>query len=202
MKPLYDFVVYLPKRVKDTVNVGGQEIFLDSKFNEFEHRINYAEIVATPLKYNTGAKVGDMLFIHHHVMDHGGAQCLDYKEHLYKVGYNEGGGFNTQCYAYKSKETGEIHMMTDWIFVEEVEQPKLKSAVIELIETEKVLNRFGRVWCDSQYLNERGVKKGDIVFFEKNADYEMDVDGKKVWRMMFEHLIFIADENYLEVYDR
>jgi co-chaperonin GroES (HSP10) len=92
--------------------------------------------------------------------------------------------------------------MTDWVFVEEVEQPKLKSDIIELIETEKPLNRFGKIWCDSAYLNERGVKKGDIVFFEKNADYEMVVDGKKVWRMMFEHLIFVADENYLEVYNR
>lgn len=202
MKPLYDFIVYLPKRVKETVNVGGQELFLDSKFNEFEHRINYAEIVGTPLKHETGAKIGDLLFIHHHVMDYGGAQCIDAKKHLYKVGYSESGGFSTQCYAYKSKETGKVHMMTDWVFVEEIEQPKLKSSVIELIETEKPMNRFGRVWCDSEYLNERGVKTGDIVFFEKNADYEMDVDGKKVWRMMFEHLIFIADENYLEVYDR
>lgn len=195
MKPLYDFIVYLPKRVKDTVTIGGQEIYLESKFNEFEHRINYAEIVAVPLKYQTGAEVGDMLFIHHHVMDYGGAQCIDREKHLYKVVYNPEGGFGTQCYAYKKKDTGTIHMMTDWVFVEPVEQPKkLKSDVIEIIETEEPVNEYGRVWSDSPFLNENGVYKGDIVRFEKNADYSMDVDGKKVWRMMFNHLMFVTDE--------
>ena len=78
--------------------------------------------------------------------------------------------------------------MTDWVFVDEVEQPKLKSEVIELIETEKPLNRFGRIWCDSAYLNERGVKKGDIVFFQKNADYEMEIDGEKLYRVLIGHI--------------
>jgi co-chaperonin GroES (HSP10) len=90
-------------------------------------------------------------------------------------------------------------MMTDWVFVEPVEQPgKTKSDIIEIIQTEETVNEYGRVWSDSPFLNENGVYKGDIVRFEKNADYSMDVDGKKVWRMMFGHLMFVTDESAIK----
>jgi len=38
MKPLKYFIVDIPKTTADTFTVGEKEFFLDSKFNEFEHR--------------------------------------------------------------------------------------------------------------------------------------------------------------------
>jgi co-chaperonin GroES (HSP10) len=38
-----------------------------------------------------------------------------------------------------------------------------------------------------------GIKKGDVVYFAKDADYEMDIEGKKLWRMSVNHLLAIID---------
>ena len=68
MKALYHFIVKIPKAVKDTIKVGDQEMYLDSKWNEFQNRVSSAEIVAVPEKYNTGAQPGDLLYFHHNVV--------------------------------------------------------------------------------------------------------------------------------------
>ena len=39
---------------------------------------------------------------------------------------------------------------------------------------------------------EVGVEIGDVVYFSKNSDYEMEVDGKKVWRMLVSDLMYVA----------
>lgn len=56
MKALHHFIVRVPKRFEDTIEVGGQELYLDSKWNEFENRIAYGEIVSVPLRYGSDAK--------------------------------------------------------------------------------------------------------------------------------------------------
>ena len=55
MNPLRDFIIHLPKKVNDTVNVGGVELYMETKFDEFNHRYNFAEITAVPTKYKLGA---------------------------------------------------------------------------------------------------------------------------------------------------
>ena len=68
MKALYHFIVKIPKPVKNTIKVGDQEMYLDSKWNEFQNRVSSAEIVAVPEKHNTGAEPGDLLYFHHNVV--------------------------------------------------------------------------------------------------------------------------------------
>jgi len=191
MQCLDSFIVHVPKTVKDTVSIGGQELYLSTKFNEFEHRIPKGTVVATPKRYNTPVKVGDTVYLHHHVTIDG-MQIMDEKKGYYRAEYSPEGGFVTQVYAYENEEG--VHMLTNWVFVEPVKQPEgLKSEILELVEFEPVENRYGRILYDSEALAELGVKKGDIVYFARNADYEMVVAGKKVWRMNLEHVLAICD---------
>lgn len=67
MNALNHFIVNVPKTHEDTIKLGDTEIFLESKFNEFDHRISHGEIVSVPMRYDTGAKPGDTLIFHHHV---------------------------------------------------------------------------------------------------------------------------------------
>ena len=67
MNALNHFIVNVPKKHEDTIKLGDTEIFLESKFNEFDHRISHGEIVSTPLRYSVDAKPGDTLIFHHHV---------------------------------------------------------------------------------------------------------------------------------------
>ena len=62
MKPLDLFVVELDKQIKDTITTdGGLELYVDSKWNEFEHRVTAGPVVCAPLKHDTGVEPGDTL---------------------------------------------------------------------------------------------------------------------------------------------
>ena len=180
MKPLYYFIVHIPKAVNDTIKVGESELYLDSKFNEFQHRAYEGEVVGIPLKYNTGVDIGDTLYFHHHVVLGGNhlvyngqqlnenkdrrGQLVDGEQGLYYVTYDGGNDpFVCQAYAHKSKKSGKVKILGEWIFLTPAEQ-------------------------DAELLEELGLHEGDKVFFMKNADYLMEVDGEKLYRVYLQHI--------------
>ena len=131
MQALNLFIVRLPKKFKDTIEVAGQELYLASKFNEFENRYNYGEIISVPAKYDTGASVGDTLYFHHHI-------CVESKYHLqedlYMVQYEPDGGYGSHAYAFQ-RPSGSVVMLSDWVFVrppEKEDEQKTTSGIILL----------------------------------------------------------------------
>lgn len=189
------FLVRLPKRFKDTITVAGKELYLDNRFDEFNNRINEGEVVATPKKYETGVSVGDTLYFHHHVVVDKG-QKFQYDEDskdVYIVYYNPEDIRNSQAIAYKHngivKELG-------WILLEPIEEEKetvLPSGLI-LVEKEETPKKEGRVAFDSLFFQENDVKVGDVVGFLKNRDYEIEIDGKKFWRMRHDDIVYVRKE--------
>ena len=61
MKPIRYFIVKVDKAVNDTIEVAGQEMYLDTRFNEFSHRAFEGEVMGVPQRYKTGVSVGDTL---------------------------------------------------------------------------------------------------------------------------------------------
>ena len=206
MKPIRFFVVKVPKAVNDTIEIAGQEMYLDTRFNEFAHRAFSGEVVGVPQRYKTGVSVGDTLYFHHHVLLGGnhmvyGNQQFNEAKHkrgqfifedkdLYYVGWD--GGYDPhscQAYAYKSKETGEVRLLGHWIFLVPAKQEdELTSKVLELVQNKKPYNQYGYVRYPSDRLEELGLKPGDKVFIQKNADYEMEIDGEKLYRVLLSHI--------------
>ena len=189
MQALNLFIVRLPKKFKDTVEVAGQELYLASKFNEFENRYNYGEIVSTPAKFNTGASVGDTLYFHHHI-------CVESKYHLqedlYMVQYEPDGGYGSHAYAFQPP-SGSVVMLSDWVFVrppEKEDEQKTTSGII-LLEQESKVEDHGEIIYSSDAIEEAGAKAGDTVYFSKSSDYAMEVNGEKVWRMRINDLLYV-----------
>lgn len=58
MDMLHYFVVKLDKLLQDEIKLGDQNIYMETKFNEFEHRVCEGEVVSVPKKYDTPVKVG------------------------------------------------------------------------------------------------------------------------------------------------
>ena len=50
MKSLSKFVVRLPKKFNDSVKIGDSEIYIETKYDEFRHRVMEGEVVCCPLK--------------------------------------------------------------------------------------------------------------------------------------------------------
>jgi co-chaperonin GroES (HSP10) len=189
------FLVRLPKRFKDTITVGGKELYFDNRFDEFNSRITEGEVVAIPKKYDTGVSIGDTLYFHHHVVVDKGQkfQYDDDAKDVYIVYYNPEDIRNSQAIAYKHdgvvKELG-------WILLEPIEEDKetvLPSGLI-LVEKEETPKKEGRVAFDSLFFQENDVNIGDVVGFLKNRDYEIEIDGKKFWRMRHDDIVYVRKE--------
>jgi co-chaperonin GroES (HSP10) len=191
MKTLNFFIVYLEKRLNDTIKTaGGLELYLDPKYDEFKNRINEGEVVAAPLKYDTGVQVGDTLYFHHHVVINKG-QPLTGNDNHYLVMYDPDVAVQSQAFAYKSKDSGEVRPLSSWSILEFVEEEdEVKSDTIELVKLKESPVRKGRVSFESPWVNKMGLTEGDTVGFVKNADYRFRLDDKEYYRTRLEDIMY------------
>tara|TARA_R110000851_G_scaffold9800_10_gene36207 strand:- start:492 stop:1079 length:588 start_codon:yes stop_codon:yes gene_type:complete len=193
MKTLDIFVVELEKQFNDTMTTdSGLELYLDSKFNEFEHRVTEGPVICSPIKHNTGVKKGDTLYFHHLVVINEGQILTGNKDH-YLVRYDPEHTINNQAIAYKSKKTGKVSPLMGWALLEFTEQEELemKSNLIEIVDNKEKLPTKGRVAFNSPWLKKIGVKKDDIVGFKQNRDYRITIEGKEYYRTRAEDLMYV-----------
>jgi len=196
MKTLDLFVVELEKQLNDTLTTeSGLELYVDTRFNEFEHRVTEGPVVSPPIKHNTGVEPGDTLYFHHLVVLNEG-QALTGHENHYLVRYDPDHTINNQAIGYKSSKSGHIHPLAGWALLEPVEQEELKtkSDVIEVVELKKALPTKGRVAFEAPWLEELGLKQGDVVGFKQNRDYRIKIDDKEYYRTRKEDLLYVEHE--------
>lgn len=193
MKTLDLFVVELDKQTKDTIKTdSGLELYIDSKWNEFEHRVTEGPVVSSPLKHKTGVKKGDTLYFHHLVVMNEGQVLTGHEKH-YLVRYDPRQTINNQAIAYKSAKSGHIHPLAGWSLLEPVEQdeePGTTSDVIEIVKLEQPKVRKARVAFDAPWLKELGIGVGDVVGIKKNRDYEITIDENKYFRVRAEDILY------------
>ena len=195
MKTLDLFVVELEKQIKDTITTKeGLTLYVDSRFNEFEHRVTEGPVVSAPLKHDTGVESGDTLYFHHLVVLNEG-QVLTGKENHYLVRYDPNHTINNQAIAHKNKD-GEVKPLAGWALLEAVEQEELKtkSDVIEVVELKKKLPTKGRVAFTAPWIEDMGLEVGDVVGFKENRDYRLTIDGKEYYRTRTEDLLYVEHE--------
>ena len=193
MKTLDLFVVELEKQLNDTMTTeGGLELYVNTSLNEFEHRVTEGPVVSAPLKHNTGVESGDTLYFHHLVVLNEG-QALTGHENHYLVRYDPNHTINNQAIGYKSSKSGHIHPLAGWALLEPVVQDELKtkSDVIEVIELKKSLPTKGRIAFTAPWVEDLGLKAGDVVGFKQNRDYRIKIDGKEYYRTRTEDLLYV-----------
>tara|TARA_R100000030_G_scaffold59648_1_gene44886 strand:- start:1364 stop:1942 length:579 start_codon:yes stop_codon:yes gene_type:complete len=192
MKTMNLFVVKVDKPINDTMKTdGGLELFVDTRFNEFEHRQVFGEVVSAPLLIKNDVEPGDTLYFHHLVVVEGG-QKIPWEENHYIVKCDKQFTIGNQAFAYKKKGSDEITPLFGWCLLEEAEVEK-EEAFIEIVNTEEDLPLTGIVSFDADCLEELDVKKGDEVGFEKNMDYRVKIDGKEYYRVRSEDLLYVKE---------
>ena len=192
MKTLDLFVVEIEKLVNDTITTdSGLELYIDNRFNEFQNRTNEAVVVSAPLKYDTGVKAGDTLYFHHLVVVNDG-QPLTGEDNHYLVRFDPTATINNQAIAYKCQETGRVHPLAGWSLLEGVEEEEKKqSDLIEVVTLKESPVTKGMVAFAAPWVDELGLKVGDIVGFAKNMDYRIKIDGKEYYRTRAEDLMYV-----------
>lgn len=197
MKTLDLFVVELDKQINDTITTdNGLELYVDSKFNEFKHRVTEGPVVAAPLKHDTGVEEGDTLYFHHLVVLNEGQVLTGHDKH-YLVRYDPEQTINNQAIAYKSSKSGHIYTLGGWALLTPVEEDHEAGEQSDLIELVKLTESPVRKACiafDAPWLEELGVGTGDIVGIKKNRDYEITIDGIKYFRVRAEDILYVEEE--------
>jgi co-chaperonin GroES (HSP10) len=196
MKTFNLFVVKLEKRFDDkVVTDSGLELYMDTKFNEFENRITEGPVVCVPFKYDTGVEEGDTLYFHHLVVMGGdnNGQIFTEEDNTYIVNYDPVHAIGNQAIAYKSQKDGKIRCLTGWCLLEPIEQEELslKSDLIEIVDHSEKLPTKGEVAHLCKEGEELGLKTGDVVGFKQNRDYRLTIDGQEYYRTRAEDLMYV-----------
>ena len=196
MKTLDLFIVELEKQINDTIKTeSGLELYVESKWNEFKHRVTEGPVVSAPLKHNTGVQKGDTLYFHHLVVLNEGQVLTGHDKH-YLVRYDPEHTINNQAIAYKSQESGNIYTLGGWALLTPVEEdpdPGEQSDLIEVVKLEESPVRKARIAFDAPWLEELGVHSGDVVGIKKNRDYEITIDDVKYFRVRAEDILYVEE---------
>jgi co-chaperonin GroES (HSP10) len=196
MKTLDLFVVELEKQLKDTIKTdSGFELYVDPKFKDFEHRVTDGPVVCSPLRHDTGVKEGDTLYFHHLVVLNEG-QVLTGEDKHFLVRYDPEYTVNNQAIAYKCQETGDIQPLAGWSLLEHVEEvdPSVQSDIIETVSLKEGTVTKARVAFMAPWLEELGLKVGDIVGIKRDMDYKIIIDDKPYYRVRAEDLLYVEEE--------
>lgn len=195
MKALDYFVVELDKLINDTIETSnGVELFLDSRFNEFDNRVVEGPVVSVPHKYDTPVRTGDTLYFHHHVVVSGGNAISDDPRHFW-VKYDPQVCINNHAIAYKDQDSGEIFPLGEWCLMNPVGQEKdFASEIVEIIQTNRRPPKTAELWKGNALTEEMDLEEGTIVGFRKNMDYSIKIDGKERYRVDANDLLFVYND--------
>lgn len=191
MNLLYYFVVKLPKRFNDELEVGDQTLYIETKFNEFEHRVNEGEVVHTPLKFDTPVQPGDTLYFHHNVVINGGMPFADYEDH-YVVSFDPDVAVNSHAYAYTPQGSSLVLPLPGWSVLKPAFEDEVSHSMFEVVDHTPPTRTTGVVVAGSYDLHKLGVHAGDTVGFKKNRDYSFKVDGDEYFRTRTEDLLYVV----------
>lgn len=71
---------------------------------------------------------------------------------------------------------------------------KVTSDLIEVVSLKEELPTQGRVAFTAPWIEELGLKVGDVVGFQENRDYRIKIDGQEYYRTRTEDLLYVVQE--------
>ena len=192
MKSPLNFIVKIDSTTNDKMKTdSGLELYIDTRFNEFDHRTTEGEVLAVPEKRDTPVEVGDTLYFHHHVVLNGGMPISELDK-WYMVIYNPHNAAYNQAIAYKSKKTGKVNSIKGWCLLEPDQEDRERpvESEIEVVKLKETPVTTGVVSFPSKELDDLGVSDGDVVGFKKNRDYRIKINEKEYYRVAVTELLY------------
>ena len=177
MKSVYDFIIEpLGETYNNKKNIGGKELVLNTKIENYKFINNVAKVVETPLAYKTPIKKGDLILIHHNVFrtfyDIKGKKKKSrswFKEDLYFCSLD-------QVYLYKNKKDDDFKSINNRCFIK-----PLKSKRKFSVDKEQKL--IGILKIGNSSLEAAGVREGDLVGYTPYGEYDFIINDERLYCM-------------------
>ena len=179
MKSLFNYIISTESRYNNKVNVDQKELILNTEISERDYMfVNRIGTIVNEPAYGVTLKTpkkGDTVIVHHNVFrrwidirgeEKNSASFL--KENEYFVAPD-------QIFAYKRNK--EWHCQNEYCFVSPLD---IKDASYP--ETEQKLK--GELVYSNDELGSLGITLGDIVGFTPDSEYEFEIEGKKLYRIL------------------
>lgn len=177
LKSIDRYVVMVDRTKEDSVKVGDTELFLDTRFNEYEHVTQCGTVVQFPASekfYVDDVKLGDTIYFHHFV-------CSQENDVSSYFGGEKNHYLVEKMNIYARTRGEHTCALQNFVFltpIEEKEEDIKTESGIYLKPVERKVWRKGVVRYS---VNPR--LKGLTVCFKHNHDYEMTVAGERLYRM-------------------
>lgn len=179
MRSPYNFIVKPNKgrRYDNIKEVGGIDLIVSSSQEDHTVSNRYATVVETPIDYDGEIQKGDTLLVHHNVFkyyyDMKGRQKSGksyFMDDLFLVD-------DYQYYLYL--HNGQWKSKDEFCFVKPIPREEY---YLHAPGTDQPL--MGKVVYTNNVLLKHGVDKGQLVSFLPDSEYEFEVDGQKLYRVL------------------
>lgn len=177
MRSLYNYIISTESRYNNKTDVGDKELILNTEVTERDHHFvnRIGKVLSTPINFDLPISIGDEVIIHHNVFrrwydvrgnERNSASFID--EDKYAVYYD-------QIFAYKRND--EWRALPDYCFVKPLANEDKWSTLSE----QKLV---GELMYSNDYLESLGLAIGDVVGFTPSSEYEFNIDGTKLYRIL------------------
>ena len=198
MKLIKEYLISADKYLNRTLPIRGYDgefIKLDLDLDAEELATQIATIEFIPLKkekqwkYDTELNRGDIVLCHFHVIREKNEIIIDDNVY-YRCLY-------VNLWAKIVDE--KIVPLEDYIFVEPIIEDKseLFCGQFQVKMHQEDVKSTGFVFALSNQAKEVGINEGDKVFVTQNAECEINIMGKRLWRMRIRNIVGIERNNGL-----
>ena len=175
MKSLYDFIIKpVGDKYNNTVKIQGKDIVVNTKIENWKFVNRLAEVIETPLAFESDIKKGDIIVIHQNVFrvfyDMKGIKKKSrswFKDDLHFCAID-------QIYLYKNKEGW--HSFGDRCFITPIKDN-------QSLTLDKEQSLIGILKYGNSSLEALDINPGDLVGYTPNGEWEFLVDGKRLYCM-------------------
>ena len=177
MRAPYRFIVETENRYNNKVDVDGSELIINTEITERDYQFvnRIGKVVATPIAIQTPIRAGDDIIVHHNVF----RQYYDMKNRLKQssnyISENQFQVQLDQIFGYRRDKKWEA--APGYCFVTPILEDDKWST-----ETYKKL--MGEVKISNNYLESLGITLGTIVGFKPDSEYEFDIEGQLLYRIL------------------
>lgn len=176
------FVVkpYKDRLYNSTKKIGDTDVIMSSSIEDHRFVNRTAVVESVPDLYNGPIKKGHIVIVHHNVFriyyDMKGNKKHSWNHFRDNIFLVE----DHQIYLFKNDCDTEWSAPFPYLFVEPVDR---KEHTISRVGSEEE-----NVGVISYISKNNNFKIGDTVVFEKDMEYEFEIDGKKMYRMQLKNL--------------
>ena len=181
MQSLFEYIISTENRYNNTIDIDGKELVVNTEITErdyiFVNRIG--KVLKLPLYNDSIVNKGDEVIVHHNVF----RRWIDMKgrEKNSSSFLNENEYFVSPDQIFAYKRDNKWISLPDYCFAKPIyEEDKW------VLKTDE--NLSGVLTYSNTTLESLGVSIGDTVGFTPDSEYEFDIEGQKLYRILSNHI--------------